>query len=139
MKINKYDRRFQCKHCGNDYVPKRSDQKFCSNSCRSSNHQMNKARGTAVKISKPKVDNPTTMKPIGNSFLGSAGANAATQLMEKVSGIHNSDILKAIQDLKKTIQANNPRDQAILSLVQAIHKMNSAQRSHENSWMHNIG
>jgi hypothetical protein len=138
MKKSLYNRRFDCNHCGTLYRPKRSDQKFCSPSCRSSNHQMNKARGTAVKIAKPKADDPTTVKHLGNTFLGSAGANAATQLMEKVSGVHNSDILKAIQELEKTIQASNPRDQAILSLVQAIYKIISTPRSHENSWMHNI-
>ena len=136
--INIYNRRFQCKHCGNDYVPKRSDQKFCSNSCRSSNHQINKARGAAVKIAKPKVDNPTTMKPIGNSFLGSAGANAATQLMEKVGGVHNSDILKAIEELQKVQNAISPNEQEILYLLKLNHKMLKEQKSKDEFWMLNI-
>jgi hypothetical protein len=48
--------------------------------------------------------------------------------------------IKATQALltELPIQANNPQNQAILSLVQAIYKMISTQRSHENSWMHTI-
>jgi hypothetical protein len=139
MKKSLYNRRFDCNHCGTLYRPKRSDQKFCSPSCRSSNHQMNKARDTAVKTAKPKVDNPTTMKHLGNSFLGSAGANAATQLMEKVGGVHNSDILKAIEKLQKSPNATNPnRPGEELQLLREIHRLLLEEKFKKESWMLNI-
>lgn len=140
MKISKYNRRFVCKHCGSEYTPYRSNQKFCTNSCRSSNHQMNKPKqlkGVEVKRT-PVESNPTPQKSVGYAFLGSAGANATTQLLEKFGGVHNSDILKKIDELKKVQNTISPNDQEMLYLLRKIYKMLLDQKNKDKYWMLNI-
>lgn len=142
MKISKVNRIFNCNHCGGGYSPKRSDQKFCSDSCRSSNHQMNKPKPVqALEVVKEKqqVNPKSAGKDILTSGVGAGLAVLGQNLAEKIGGVHNSDLLKEIDELKKTIQANNPRDEAMLKLINAIYVKLDNHISLENSLMNNLG
>jgi len=81
-----------CKHCGEQYIPKRyGAQKFCSNSCRSRYWYL-KQNFAVTKLEKPVLPTVVEKKAkveemsvagFGNAFFGSLAANATTELVKK--------------------------------------------------------
>jgi|TARA_B110000240_G_scaffold111283_1_gene124998 hypothetical protein len=88
---------------------------------------------------KQQVNPKSAGKDILTSGVGAGLAVLGQNLAEKIGGVHNSDLLKEIDELKKTIQANNPRDEAMLKLLNAIYVKLDNHISLENSLMNNLG
>lgn len=142
MNIKFYNRTYQCKHCGHNYTPKRSDQKFCSTSHRVANHQFKK-RARRKEIRPPEADLHTkkpisSIKNIGHSAIGSIGGSILTQSVEKAAGFHNSDILKAIDEMKKMQLATNYSNAVTKALLEKTHALLTSLTEKNNLWMFNI-
>ena len=91
-----------CLHCYDDYVPKRRGvQKFCSNSCRSSNWKLKQEKTKELnKIKVPKINLPAT--------------NEQENMNEKMSlaGVGNAAVGVAAVDIIKNVFTPNEKKPA---------------------------
>lgn len=95
MKLNKKNRYADCQHCFKEYVQKKSNQKFCSASCRVGNHNLNKPQARVIsRTSQVKVQN-AIKKTNSEHMLDLAKSSAPIaidNLVKSIRGINNSDL-----------------------------------------------
>lgn len=131
MKAYMKDRRFICLHCGIVFIPRRSDQKFCSTSCRVASHQMKKRQLTAA-VAAGKPDTAVgKLAETGKSgeakqLLKQAGVSIGTELLshgiQKAAGVHNHDIIKEINILGRNQVVLDKKLDLILQAFKQINK-----------------
>lgn len=86
----------------------------------------------------PLVTPSSTGKDVATSAAGAGVASLFQNVIEKGFGVHNSDIMKAIEELQKNQKTINPNEQEMLLLLREIRNLLLEQKSKDESWMLNI-
>lgn len=104
-----FDKPKYCEYCTEPFYVGRSDKKYCCTSCRVAHHQFLKRQNKKyflpnktennLGIINSRDGNTRVLTPL-ESFLSNLAANGTTQAIEKITGVHNSDVLQAIEELK---------------------------------------
>lgn len=102
---------------------------------------MNKPKvlGSLETLQEEPQENPSsTGKDVATSAAGAGGVILAENLIAKAGGFHNSDIMKALEELQKRQTAISPSEPETLNLLRLIYKRLLEQKNNENEWMKNI-
>jgi len=102
---------------------------------------MNKPKvlGSIEKAQEKPQENPSsTGKDVATSAAGAGGVMLLQNVIEKGFGVHNSDIMNAIEELRKGLTAISPSEPETLNLLRLIYKRLLEQKNNENEWMKNI-
>jgi hypothetical protein len=102
MLKTKSNRIKHCTHCNEEFTQTKSNQKFCSTSCRVASWKMNKEKKAVIKA---KLDDLPTMRPIEqktqstnvlDAALGTLAVELGIEGMKTFRGINNNDIIKKL-------------------------------------------
>jgi hypothetical protein len=86
----------------------------------------------------PQATPSSTGKDVATSAAGAGVASLLQNVIEKGFGVHNSDIMKTIEELQKNQNLINPNEQKMLLLLREIRNLLLEQKSEDKSWMLNI-
>ena len=103
MTKTKFNRYYQCAHCGETHVKRRANQKFCSTRCRSGHWAMNQPKKQITK--KPQLEPISGSKSfrsdVVSSSVGSGLALWSQHLIQLAEGNSPKDIVRNQKDLAK--------------------------------------
>lgn len=143
-----HNRKFACNHCGDSYIPRRSDQKFCSTSHRAANHQWNRRQQSLKKVAEKslgglkeqEIAKPTSghltspLVAVGTAVV----SNVIDHIGQKSLGVHNHDLKKDIQAIYINQQILNRKLDNLTFISEQQWELQRKRESDENSWMLNI-
>jgi hypothetical protein len=100
---NKKNRFADCNHCFKEYNQVKSNQKFCSTSCRVASHNMNKDKNIDIsglkKTELPAIANPKTFNEYILELTKLLAPSAVENLIKTLRGINNSDLSKKLDQI----------------------------------------
>jgi hypothetical protein len=132
MKLNKKNRMADCQYCFEEYHQKKSNQKFCSTSCRVGSHNLNKQKTSSslTGVATPEVSS-TQKKSTAEHILDITKVAAVVlgeNAVKSAKGVNNSDLSKKLeamsinQDLLRQIIRNQGVLDAKLKALLDINK-----------------